>query len=448
MAQGSANQTQYGARTEQVHFTVPINMYTGLADTLGCFHLLRKFGLSLGYTYRHTRLTSVRHLLLLLPNSPPVWAKGYGLEKTWRQLVEKLKWAASRVTSQNVYDFLGLNQCFPGKNRFPKKSRCHITLSDNFLQKNNISSYEELTRYMKTFVAQRKKAGFPLLLVLKIRYPLYQLKKILRVIPDYIDPLDFRTVYFQRQKKRPRKSGFARGRLKILAHLRLGDRAVAQSPWGTWIHRSRVDGLAPWEQSRSEQDFLQLTTTDFYQFMRNLLGHLPPDVAHTQIFSDGFERIIQGLRNRKRICPSITLPELRLMDKGLKYQQRLLAPLFQSLPNSICFIGEKQSQLFGLIHAAIEADLIITAFPLQHNLLTSLVYFYREREALPVILLLQKPDATPADSEFTKRKSTAFSWLREGASDEINFVDIGAPDFPGLARQIMHQWKRTATDRG
>ena len=446
MAQESANRVQYGARTEQVYFTVCIGVCTGLADTLHRYQFARKLGLSLGYTYCHTRLTFVRHLLP--PNLLPVWARGYGLGKTWRQLAKKLKWVASRATSQNVYDFLGLNQCFPGKNRFPKKSRCHISLSDNFLQENNISSYEELTRYMQTFVAQRKKAGFPLLLVLEIYHPLYQSEKILCVIPDSIDPLDFRTVYFQRQKKRPRKSGFARGRLKILAHLRLGDRAAAQTPWGTWIHRMQAGEQRPWEQSRSEQDFLQLTTTDFYQFMRNLLGHLPPDVAHTQIFSDGFERTIRYVCKPKWIYPAIALAELRLLGKGLKYQQRLLVPLFQSLPNSTCFIGEKQSQLFRLIHVVIEADLIITAFPIQHNLLTFLARFYRKRETLPVILLLQKPDATPADSEFAKSQSITLDWLWEGISDKINFVDISAPSFPGLARQIMHQWKRTATDRG
>ncbi len=418
-----------------------------MADHLNSYKIFRKLGLSLGYAYCHTRLTSTRHLL---PNSPPRWiGKVRFFEKAWYWLSARLgkviSRTISRTISQEIYDFLGLNQYFasdktsPDASRFPKKSCCHITLSDQLLQENNISSYKALERHIKNLVSQRKKPGFPLLLVLQRSIPLEEVSRILHTIPDPTDPLDFRAAYFQRQKKHPVQSGFARGRLKILAHLRLGDRGVAYTPWGTWIYNP--PRLYRWRQCPSENDFWQVTATDFYQFMQKLLEHFPPDTTDAQIFSDGFEHTIKGICRRNLIVPPLAWTESRLLEKSLKCQQRLLVSQLKSLPNSTCFIGEKKSQLFKLVHAAVEADLFIAAFPGQSHLLTCLADFYRDRTNMPVVLLLHKLSRV----KNTKSINMANNVMKrlchifpEGIPG-INFVDIDASDFPGLTRQILHQ---------
>ncbi len=429
-------------REEQVYFTLDMSAVPGLVANLIDYRCLMNFGRSLGYTYCHTRLMSSRHLF---PHHPPRWVeKVRFFKRTWYWSFVVFDYVTIRIFSRNVYDFLGLNQCFAscrtilGGNRFPKNLRYRITLSDQFLQENNLSSYAALERHMKTLVSQRKKAGLPLLLVFKYAFPWDRVKRIIHAIPD-IDPPDFRAAYFQRRKKHPFKSRFACGRLKTIAHLRLGDRATAYTPWGTWIQRLKV---VNWRQSQSAQGCLGITVADFHQFMRGLLGHLPPDTIDAQIFSDGFRRTVKDVCEQGLIDPPLGLPERRLLRKGLKHQGRLLRQLLKGLPNSTCFIGEKESQLFRLIHAAIEADLVITAFPVQHLLLTRLLYFYRTQGPKPVVLLLHKPDAMSANGVLTARRKAGFlAWFSARGMLRVHFVDISAPDFPALAQQIMRQWK-------
>ncbi len=422
--------------TERVYFTVRI-CDGGLADVLSSYIVLRKLGLSLGYVYCHSRFGQTR---------PPLWHYHlpHRVRNAWRLL-----------RGRSTYDFIGLNQYFacdktlPDVNSFPKKL-CHtIVWSDRFLERNRISSYDSLVQHIQSIVSRESTPGSLLLLVFERRQPM-GLKKILNTIPEPADVLNFRAMYFQQRKKQPQRSKFARERLKILAHLRLGDRAVVHMPWGIWMYRS-YHWRTPlkWEQSHRERDYPELTVADFYQFMRGLLGHFPPDTIDAQIYSDGFGRIMKTVCRRKReregqsdrFVPPLCLAERRLLRQDLKYQGRLLRQLLKGLPNSTCFIGEKKSQLFSLIHAAVEADLVITAFPLQHNLITQLMRLYATQEVQPAFLLLHKPDAMSGnDAWVAGLKSNLLANFSAQGMFGI-FVDISAPDFPALTQQIMRQWK-------
>ncbi len=358
------------------------------------------------------------------------------------------------LRGRSTYDFIGLEQYFacdktlPDVNSFPKKL-CHtIVWSDRFLESNGISSYDSLARHIQSIVSRESTSGSPLLLVFDRQYPMQVLKKILSTIPEPepADALNLRAIYFQQRKKQPQRSGFARGRLKILAHLRLGDRAAVHMPWGLWIYRSGAP--LRWKQSHRERDCPGLTVADFYQFMRGLLGHFPPDTIDAQIYSDGFGRTMKMLGGRKREMARqsdplvsrsrLCLAERRLLRQDLKYQGRLLRQLLKGLPNSTCFIGEKKSQLFSLIHAAVEADLVITAFPLQHTLITQLMRFYTTQEIQPTFLLLHKPDVMSGNDVWVELKSKLLANFSAQGMFGI-FVDISAPDFSALTQQILNQ---------
>ena len=458
---------------DQVYFTACFMGPGGLADTLNTYGDLRKLGLSIGYTYCHTWLIPTRPLITAL-----------GRWRTKNPYLNRSRIALrsffGNVLFSNIFSFLGLNQLnihpggmsttwnllnflklskflisdtnLPSKNHFLKKPCCCITLSIGLLKENNISSYDALAHYVKTFVAERTLPGQPLFLVLRTgrQLPGNSIQKIFDAIPEPADPLDFRSVYFQQRKKRPQKSAFGKGHLKILVHLRLGDRAVANTPWGTWLHKPP---WLQWQQSPNECDIQQLTTIECHRFVQGLLEHIPitPSV---QVFSDGFGKTIYAVVHKgHKFHPPLTSPESSLLEKSLRDQQRLLTPLFESIPNSTCFFGEKPSQLRKLVHAAIEADLVITAFPVQQHLLLCLMRFYRQRSGtMPPVFLLHKPEAI-AKWSVIKGKRTTYEVkdeithlgriFHEGIPG-ISFADISAPDFPGLAQRIMNHRRSDA----
>ena len=423
---------------DQVYFTVRTG--GGLADKLSGYFLLRKLGLSLGYTYCHTRLWEARHASQVCGYRLPSWFR-----KARTNLQEKNLWVSIPM---DLYDFLGLNQHFasdkslPDAGNFPKELRRNIVLSDSLLERNGISSYDMLAQHIKCIVSEEKKPDLPLLLVFERHIPRARYTRILRGIDLGDSVQDAQDAYFHQRKRHPQKSRFVRVRLKVLAHLRLGDRALVCTPSGVWQTGINAEkGLRSW----SERDFPHVTTVEFHRFMRGLLRHLPPDIADVQIYSDGFERT-KRMVERNRATFSLTLPEIRLWNKGLRDQQRSLVRLFKTLPNSTYFIGERRSYFHRLIHAATEADLFISAFPIQQNTLTALAKWYRTRNSMPTILLLHKPNSRLAKifSEKASRVRARFQ-RDEKLSANIIFVDIDAPDFPGLAQQIMARYKLAGT---
>ena len=427
----------------KIYFTVQLHNNAGFTDQLSRHFVLLRLGLSLGYPYCHTPFQSTRNLNVFAGGAYLFCKAG---------IISRVKFLkiARFLQGRDVYDFLGLSQHFASDkscpvtpDSFPRKLRRAIELSDDLLEKERIFSYDALLRYIKRIASEEKTESLsPLLLILSGSHPMWRVISIVsnaRPIDSILQSV--RAAYFHQRKKHPQKSGFGEG-LKILVHMRQGDRAIISTPAGVWGPiLLGSPGKSKWLHGQSERDFPQVAAVEFYQFVQDLLRHLPPDIASVQIHSDGFKRIRKMLKRGLHVALSLTPPELRLVKKDLRDRQRSLVRLLRTLPDSTCFIGERKSYLYRLIHAVTEADLLITAFPYQQNLLVNVAKFYREPNSMPLIWLLQKPNAKFAKEDGSGHFEGKRARLLRMMSSGVHFVDIDAPDFPGLIEQITARYQ-------
>ena len=416
------------APEEDVYFSVLCPHLRGLANQLWVLMGLRKFGLQLGYTYLHAYQEALRDSSLLFfsypsrrrPSSP-------GL--LYRKVKLFLLYRFFRLYYRNVYDFLGLNQYLASEKRLTNQQAngfdsMRLYLSDAFLEKNNISSYHELQHYVKKLVSKKKKSR-PLLLELDVAYPLSRWSELTGSASCSYYDKGLRAAYFQQRKRCPQKSRFPQGALKTLVHIRLGDRAPLPTPRGTWLFPERGWPLSRIEETRDESEFQQLTVADFYKFMRRLTSNFEHDTFATQFYSDGFKRALTYLRMRNVTGGYLSPREVSLICKRKRRLQREFR-ILKNVPNSRCFIGEGIPRLFGLIHALMEADLVVTGFPLQKGLLYGLVRVYTTPTNMPIVIFLHKPGMG----------GMIPSMIEPERADKIIGIDIASPDFSGLTARL------------
>lgn len=387
--------------------------------------LIRKLGYSLGYTYFHKTLYCFRSLWAAHPLNLP-WSLAQLIFLMHARLIRTF-------SAKSVWDSLGLNDYLARRAKAQKQvnlrecKQVNIKLGDYVLKQNGISTLEELQTYVRRAAARENLSERPLLLNVRLMYPLDSFRSIMSSIPDSIDDLDLRAIYLEHRRRHLRNPKYPPQGLRTLVHIRQGESAAVRTPWKTWVYWSRGGGRGlRWLECREENEFRQLTVSDFHHFIQGISSRFTDNAFAVQIFSDGFERAFRQIHGLNDGESGLKLTRKRL-DSLLAYRRRYAREfkILERMKNSRLTVGEvPQGKLIRLIDAVSTADLLIAAFPKQMG-----VFQIRRHFALPAsvpTILLYKPIAEKQMRDF----------LENNPSDKIIPVDISAPDFDRTATRL------------
>jgi hypothetical protein len=187
-----------------IYFTVFTIRGAGFTDKLGQFSTFYKLGRSLNYLYLHTQLQSTR-------------------------------------SSSAAFDFVGLNEFLTKSATLPPFQRFRyldIGISQEIMQKHDLSSFEKLQTYVQRGVSAAKAQTSDHFVV---RFGLHKhsgrdiypiIHNGCQDLPDETNLLD---IYRDARCLEPRASLFQANKTKVLVHMRQGDTGVIETPWQTFI---------------------------------------------------------------------------------------------------------------------------------------------------------------------------------------------------------------------
>ena len=122
---------------------------------------------------------------------------------------------------------------------------------------------------------------------------------------------------------------------------------------------------------------------NFYNFTQRLISYFDDGTFAIHFSSDGFKRAFSTLYNMSNYNPilGMTKKQLSTIIKRYKYYEPEFE-ILKGIKNSVSVIGETKPNLLDLIHSTFTADLVITAFPVQHKLPLFFLSYYREFKRL------------------------------------------------------------------
>lgn len=218
------------------------------------------------------------------------------------------------------------------------------------------------------------------------------------------------------------KTHYSPNKLKALIHIRQGDTAVLQTPWGTYIP---VDGRRPdfLKESPSVESIRAcyhdrfvdsiFSPEDYAVFWRGLRNHLEDIDFSLLTFSDGYKRAIDlVLKNAVRVGLSDDKC-VQLRAEHESYDSRAFNSFYE-LENSSVFVGEKQKFLHYLIDSALNADLIITA---------------AQQRMLPKLIGNFLPGHYPVVVVLFRNREPDYSDIIESHGKRFVYIDIDKPNF-------------------
>lgn len=352
------------------YFTISVTKDVGLADQINQWSSLYKLGLSLGYKYAHTPLKNHR-------------------------------------SSNKIYDFLGINNYFLFKRilfiwlrKVLMYTVIDINLNDELLKNNNVYNFQELQSYIKDYISEQSSLINKNLL---IRFKITGRRKFLSLIqlqmPNFLDGLDLRSIYFRFRRINTRRSKFVEGKLKLLVHIRQGDTAIIETPWQTFLPIKRPKSL----QFTEVKDFSDprlnyfIRVNEFYDFIKKLTSCFEANIFSTVISSDGFERAFNKIhRNINRL--NWSSEQIEAIKKSESSYNDKSFHIFKKIKHSVCLIGENDENLFDLIHSSLMADIIVVGT--QQRMLPTLISNYYDLDNPVIMILLYKAE------KFTKQQET------------------------------------------
>ena len=387
-------------------------------------HLTRKLGLSLEYVYIYKQPREWRNEGIMMPLTLP-WFLAKAVYEVYRRFVRN---------HLPIYDYIGLTEHFSREakaERLPALTECKkvdIVLGDRVLEKRGITSLDGLQRWIRETVSRESLSDRPLVVSIRLAYPLSLFKAVVRSIPDSIDDLNLRAIYSERHRSALSKSRFPEQGLKTLVHIRLGDVAPVRTPWNTWIYWDKQLKRSAWNECRDENKFPQLTVADFCDFIQGLSTRFDDNAFALQIFSDGFERIFPQIlsdNDSPHRDLALSRKQLKALLKQRKRYARELKTL-KKIKNGVSTIGETPGKLTKLVDAVATANLLIVAFPSQMMAFNLMNRLSSSAETPPAVLL-HKPVSGKQLRDF----------LKDNPSRKIIPVDVSAPDFDDVAVRLI-----------
>ena len=298
-----------------------------------------------------------------------------------------------------------------------------IPLSEKLLEKYNISTCKQLQDFIRNIIKEQSiKNTKTIIIRLQIvggRKELYTL--INSEIRDFPDGLNLRSSYLKARNNQIIDVKFTENKLKLLVHIRQGDTAIIETPWQTFIP---VYGSKSFRELDNPHDgaYAELIDTDdYYNFTKQFISHFEPNIFSLVVSSDGYSKAFSLLNNNldKLSLTSSQLEKLKVAEQ--KYNQKF--NLFNLSDNCQSLIGENDENLYHLIDAALEADIIIIGFRNTLGMLLKLISCYYDFDNPPIIIELFKT-RTPYDHEILLGLDSRKAKVIPVQLDNFNWNDI------------------------
>lgn len=362
-----ANETE---NRKPIYFTIlPSN--AGFTDQLFQFSTFYKLGLSLGYVYLHSDFANTRP----------------GAEDIYDFLGFNAHFAESRLTGKTkAYRSMGTNNCFgkegaSWKNKLKRKVKfwtaykllfrgfnfIDIGMGQSVPLGDNTEPVEGLKHLIGELVSRKckrnsKKKNVVRFYLTSGRAFFGEMAPLInQQIPYFQDHLDLRSTYFKLRETKPLPSRYIDGKLKLLVHIRLGDTALIETPWHSFIPLWSDLCISPLKEypDKSDELFSQvMDVDDFAYFLKKFNALFATDDLSIAVFSDGHKTAFKELFRQ--------IDDLKLSDDKI-HALRESAPtheekkfsIFDDVKNCVRLVGETNEDLQELVHSALTADVIV-----------------------------------------------------------------------------------------
>ena len=432
-----------------VYFTI-IPSNAGFTDQLLQFSTYYKLGLSLGYVYVHSNFTNRRH----------------GAESIFDFLGFNDQFAGNRLTSrEKLYGWMGVSNNFGGESKswhrkirdklkywplhklfFRKFNFIDIGLGDTVPVEEDAEPAAGLCALIRNVVGCNRTPDSGRKNVVRFyltggKFFFEKLAPALnRQLPYFPDGLDLRASYFQQEAFGSRPSQYLDGKTRLLVHIRLGDTALIETPWRSFVPLWAYWCISPLKEYADKSDRLfrkLMDVEDFALFLRKFYTLLDADDLSTVVFSDGYKAAFRDLFQK--------LGDLRLSNEKIRalkesagtYEARRFS-VFDEFQNCVCRVGETNEDLQQLVHAALNAEVVIVGC--HQRMIPKLLatYYDSKLESPPIIISLHKGIEPRYGLEIglTPEKARVYS---------VNVTDLESDQ--GLI-DAVNEIKRRQTKRG
>lgn len=344
-------------------FTVKL-VTSGLTDMLWQLSLLYRIGQLCDYTYVHTSLAYEKRYELNFPGK--ILKK---IETTVNKFLQIDRY------SDKISNFLGLDKWEQNisNKKFINFKIIEIPI-DEIYYEDKISNIEQLKESIEKFITEITPSAKKIIYCLAFRPQLYEDRRAFRLdeLLNSADPegimlqplkLQLSENYCKARQNRPLHIPFNSQTVKIVIHLRKGDRMLVnlnKKIMGVFSTRIKffesIDDLDEWEI----ENYSNSNNTDKADtLLQKIFSRYGEENFSIIVMSDGDERTFQNIRH------AMFKGEIKLSKEEKRQLNNLEKTLnkefeiFSKYSNVYTLVGESEKNTFESIHAIICADIII-----------------------------------------------------------------------------------------
>lgn len=391
-----------------VYFTI-LPSRAGFTDQLYQFSVFYKLGLSLGYKYLHSNYISSRKGSEDIYDFLGFNDHFHHCTLTDKDKLYRLMGTNDQLGRQNIGRFGPLKR-FIKKTKFwvikklvfDKYNFVDVGLDDEPLKIENLEPIEHFHNMVRNIASKKFSRDPERMNVLRFylltgRYFFLRLApSVCQRIPYFPDGLDLRSTYLQRLSYKSARPIFNKGKIKLQMHIRLGDTALIETPWHSYVPLWSGRPISPLREysDRSDKVFTHtMDVIDYCRFLKKFTTFFEPDDVSVAVFSDGYERAFNELY---RMLDDLDLDDVKihaLKESALTYEQQRFS-IFDEIENSVCVVGETNAALKELVIASLVADVIVMGC--NQNMISKLLVAYSHAKTdKPLIVIMLYRDRLP-----------------------------------------------------
>jgi hypothetical protein len=213
-----------------------------------------------------------------------------------------------------------------------------------------------------------------------------------------------------------------------MIHVRQGDTATMQTPWGTWMSlwwfsKHRYKQYPTFEElCEHEKHAPPIRPIDVFGFVEGLHSRCAPDLFSTLVFSDGYT-LASAVLGGAYQSNELSARDVRELKRAIPYYEKQFFALFNTLAGTRQVIGEELSSLYHLIHSVLTCDVVV--FTTQQQMIPGLLLAYGARNSPFLICLYRGSSETPGFYDPP-------AWF----GPRYISVDVDSPDYDGLLKRL------------
>jgi hypothetical protein len=394
--------------SDPVYFTI-LPSKAGFTDQLYQFSVFYKLGLSLGYEYLHSKFISERD----------------GAEDIYEFLGFNEHFSLRALTGKDrLYRLMGVNNYVNQKNisglgkikRYTKRLRFRVIkkvffdefnfvdvgIDDEPLDNENLEAIDYFQGLMQSVVSSKFKMGSKRKNVVRLhliegRYFFLKLAPLTcQKIPRFQDGLDLYATYLEHAEKYPVKPTFNEDKIKVEMQIRLGDTALIETPWHSFVPLWSGCPISPLVEYPDKSNKIfghTMDVSDYFLFLKKFCSNFDFGDLSIAVFSDGYKTAFKELFRM--------IDDLKLSDEKMHalkeyvptYEQGKFS-IFDEIKNCVRVVGENNEALKELVHSSLIADVIIVGC--NQNMISKLLVTYSDSETEnPTIIIMLYRDKLP-----------------------------------------------------